>query len=258
MDQTFYARSDFDECTVVSHNDNFTFNFVANLQVCIQSIPWVRSQLFQAESDTFLFVVEVKDNHIDLLIQLNDFFRMRNTAPRQVCDMDQTVYATQVDEYTVRSDILNRTFQYLAFFKFGDDVFLLLFEFSFDKSFMRYNNIFEFLVDLHDLEFHCLTYKYIVVADRFYIDLRTRQECFDTEYVNDHTALSTTFNVTFDDFVFFKSFVYTIPRTCSACFLVRQDQLSFFVFLVFDVYFYFVTNFQIRVVTEFCHRYNAI
>ena len=93
-----------------SHNDNFTFYFVTHFQVRIQSIPRMRSQLLQAESDTLLFIIEVKDNHVDLLIQLNDFFRMRNAAPRQVCDMDQTVYATQVDEYAVGSDILDCSF----------------------------------------------------------------------------------------------------------------------------------------------------
>ena len=220
MDQTFYARSDLDECAIVSHNDNFTLNLVTNLQVRIQSIPWVRSQLLQAKSDTFLLVVEVQDNNIDLLIKLNDFFRMRNTSPRKVCDVDQTVYATQVDEYTVRSDVLDSSFQYLSFLQFGDDIFLLLFQLCLDKSLVRYNNILEFLIDLNNLEFHSLTYKYIVVTDRLHIDLRTRQERFDTEYVNDHTALRTTFDVTFDNFVFFKSLVNTIPRTCSACFLV--------------------------------------
>ena len=134
----------------------------------------MRSQLFQAKSDTFLFIVEVKDNNVDLLIKLNDFFRMRNTAPRKVCDVDQTVYATQVDEYTVRSDVLNSSFQYLSFFQFRDNVFLLCFKLCFDKSLVRYNNVFEFLVDLHDLEFHCLSYEYIIIADRFNVDLRTR------------------------------------------------------------------------------------
>ena len=37
---------------------------------------------------------------------------------------------------------------------------------------VRYNNVFEFLVDFNHFEFHCLTYKYIVVADRFHINLR--------------------------------------------------------------------------------------
>ena len=133
MDQTLYARSDFDECTVVSHNDNFTLHFVTNLQVWIQSIPWVRSQLLQTKSDAFLFVIEVKDNDVDLLIELNHFMRIAYAAPRKVGDVDQTVYATQVDEHTVRGDILDSTFEYLAFFQFADNFFLLLFQLSFDK-----------------------------------------------------------------------------------------------------------------------------
>ena len=220
MDQTFYARSDFDECTVVSHNDYFTFHLVTYLQVSIQSIPWVRSQLFQTKSDTFLFVIEVKDNNVQLLVEFYNFLRIAYTAPRQVSDVNQTVYAAKVDEYTVRSDIFNSTFEYLSFFKFTDDFFLLLFKFSFDKSFVRNNNVFEFLVDFNHFEFHCLTYKYIVVADRFHINLRTRQECFDTEYVHNHTTLSAALDVTLNNFFIFKSSVYAVPRTSSTCFFV--------------------------------------
>ena len=172
--------------------------------------------------------------------------------------MDQTVYAAQVDEYTVRCDIFNSTFKYLSFFKLADDFFLLLFQFGFDKSLVRNNNVLEFLVDLYNLEFHSLAYEYIVVTDRFNIDLRTRQECFDTEYVNDHTALSTALDVTFDNFFVFKSCVYTVPRTGSASFLVRQDQLTFLVFLVFDVYFYCITYFQVWIVTEFAQRNDTV
>jgi len=258
VDQTFNARSDFDECTIVSHNDYFTFHVVAYLQVRIQCIPWVWSQLLQAKSDTFLFVVEVQDNYVQFLIQLNHFARIAYTAPRQVGDVNQTVYAAQVDEYTVRCDILDSTFQYLTFFQFADDFFLLLFQFSFNKSLVRNNHILEFLVDFNHLEFHSLAYEYIVVTDRFHINLRTRQECFNAEYVYNHTTLRAALDVTLDNFFVFKRSVYTVPRTSSASFLVRQDQLTFFVFLVFDVHFYSVTYFQIRIVTEFAQRNDTV
>ena len=85
--------------------------------------------------------------------------------------MNQTVYAAQVDEDAVRGDILNGTLEYLSFFKLADDFFFLLFQFGFDKSLVRNNDILEFLVDFNDLEFHSLSYEYIVVADRFHVDL---------------------------------------------------------------------------------------
>ena len=131
----------------------------------------MRSQLFQTQCDTLLLVVEVKDNHIDLLVKLYHFFRIAHASPREVGDVDQTVYAAQVDEDAVRGDILNGTLEYLSFFKLADDFFFLLFQFGFDKSLVRNNDILEFLVDFNDLEFHSLSYEYIVVADRFHIDL---------------------------------------------------------------------------------------
>ena len=183
---------------------------------------------------------------------------MRNTSPRQVCNVDQTVYATQVDEYTVRSDVLDSSFQYLTFFQFGDDFFLLLLELCLDEGFVRHDNVFELLVDFNNLEFHSLTNEYIVVADWLDVDLRTWQECLDSEYVYDHTTLCAALDVTLDDFVVLESFVDAVPAACSACFLVREDQLTLFVFLVFDEYFNRVTNFQIRVVAEFAHRDDTI
>ena len=96
----------------------------------------MRSQLLQAKSDTLLLVVEVEDNHVDLLIELNDLLRMRNTAPREVSDVDQTIYATEVDEYTVRGDVLNRTLQDLALLQLRDNIFLLLLQLSLDEGLM--------------------------------------------------------------------------------------------------------------------------
>ena len=218
----------------------------------------MRSELFQAESDTLLLIVEVKDNDVEFLVELNHFFRIADAAPRKVCDVNQTVYAAQVDKYTIGSDILNGTFEDLSFFEFTDDFFLLLFQFSFDKSLVRYNDILEFLIDLNNLEFHSFANEYIVVADRLNVDLRTRQECFDSEYVYNHTTLSAALDVTLDNFFIFQSSVNAIPRTGSTSFAVRQNQLSFFVFLIFDVYFYSITYFQIGIVTEFIQRNDTV
>ena len=165
--------------------------------------------------------------------------------------MDQTVYAAQVDEYAVRGDVFNGSFEDLAFFEFADDVFFLLFEFGFDEGFMRHNHVAEFLVDFDHFEFHGFVDIDIVVADRFHVDLRTGQEGFDTENIDDHTALGAALDVTLDDFVFFERFVDAIPRAELTGFLVREDQLTFFVFGRFHIHFHFVTDFEVGVVAEF-------
>jgi len=218
----------------------------------------MRSELLQAESDTLLLIIEVKDNDVEFLVEFNHFFRIANTAPRKVCNVNQTIYATQVDKYTIGSDILNGTFENLSFFEFTDDFLLLLFQFGFDKSLVGNNHILEFLVNLNNLEFHSFANEYIVVADRLHVDLRTRQESFDAEYVYNHTTLCAALDVTLDNFFVFQSCVYAIPRTGSTSFTVRQNELSFLVFLVFDVYLNSITNLQFRIVTEFTHRNDTV
>src|SRR5664279_3216655 len=118
--------------------------------------------------------------------------------------MYKAIHATKVDEYTIRSNIFDSSFKNLSFFKFSNDLFFLLFKFSFDKSFMRNNNVFELLVDFNNLEFHRLAYKYIIVADWLNVNLGTRKESFNAKNINDHAAFGTAFDVTRDDFVFFK------------------------------------------------------
>jgi len=157
---------------------------------------------------------------VDGLIHITDLSWGRVSDPKEVVELDQKLNATQVDEYTIRCDILNGSFKNLSFFELTDNFFLLLFQFSFDKSFVRNNHVFEFLVDFNHFEFHCFANKYIIVTDRFHVDLRTRQECFDTEYVNDHTTLSATLDVTLDNFFVFQSSINAIPRASSASFSV--------------------------------------
>ena len=94
----------------------------------------MRSELLETKSDTLLLIVEVKDNDVDLLVKLDDLLRIAYAAPAEVCDMDKTVNTAQVNEYTVRGDVLDGTLKYLTLLKLADDLFLLLLKLLFDKS----------------------------------------------------------------------------------------------------------------------------
>ena len=171
----------------------------------------MRSELFETESDTFLVFIEIKDDHVDFLVEFDDFFRMDDSAPREVGDVNQTIYAAKVNEYTIVGDVLNRTFEYLTFFEFGDDFSLLGFEFVFDEGFVRNDHVLVFLVDFDNLEVHGLVNKHVVVADGLDVDLRAGKKGFDAEYVNDETAFGFAFNITGDDLFIFVSLVSTLP-----------------------------------------------
>ena len=164
MDQTLNTRLDLNECTVVSDNDNLTGYVVTHLEISIQSIPGMRSELLQTESDATLLVVEVENNNVDLLVELNHLVRIVNTTPAEIGDVDESVNTAQVNEYTVRSDVLNNTLQDLTLLELTDDFLLLCLKLGLDESLVRDNNIAEYLVDLHDLELHGLAYELVVVA----------------------------------------------------------------------------------------------
>src|ERR1035437_8654741 len=117
-------------------------------------------------------------------------------APGKVCNMDKSVNTTEVDEYTIGCNVFDSTLKYLAFFKLGNNILFLLFEFSLNKSFMRNNHILEFMINLNNLEFHCFTYKYIIIADWLNINLRTWKERLNAKYIHNHTAFGTALNVT--------------------------------------------------------------
>ena len=115
---------------------------------------------------------------------------------------------------------------------------------------MRNDNIAELLVNFYNLKFHGFAYEYIVVAYRMDINLATWQECFDTKYVYNHTALGATLNITLNNLVVIKCFINEIPALAQACFLVRENKLTLFIFLVFNVNLYLVANLQVGIVAE--------
>ena len=101
MDESFYARLNLHKSTVVCYNDYLALHAVANFEFCVECIPWVRSELLETKGDAVLLVVEVKDNHIDLLVELNHLVRIINTTPREISDMDESVNTAKVNKHAV-------------------------------------------------------------------------------------------------------------------------------------------------------------
>ena len=69
MYKSLYARLDLYECAVVSDEDNLALNLVADLEVRIEVLPRMWSELLETESDALLLLVEVEDNDLDLLVE---------------------------------------------------------------------------------------------------------------------------------------------------------------------------------------------
>ncbi len=223
---------------------------VANLEVRIESLPWVGCELLQAERDTLLLLVEVEDNDIDFLAFVYNLVGIVDTSPTEVCDVDETVHATEVHEYTVLHDGLDGTFEYLTFLKVRDDFFALCFEFSLDEGFVGNNDVAEVRINFDNLELHRLADEHVVVVDRFDINLAAGQECFCAEDVHNHTAFGTALDVALDDFLVGECFVDVVPTAGSACLFVAEYELTVLVLLALDIDLYLVADLEVRIVAE--------
>ncbi len=123
---------------------------------------------------------------------------------------------------------------------------------------MRNNNVTEFSVDLNNFELHVFTNVNIIITDWLHVDLRSWQECLDSKYINDQTTFRTTTNEASNNLACLQSLINTLPRVvCARCF-VRNYKLTIFVFLLLDVNFHFITDFQIRIITEFVDRNDTL
>ena len=89
---------------------------------------------------------------------------MRVQRTRKVGDVDESVNTAEVDEYTIRGNVLHNTLEDLTLLQLADDLLLLGLELSLDESLVRYNYVAELLVDLNNLELHSLAYELVVVA----------------------------------------------------------------------------------------------
>ena len=172
--------------------------------------------------------------------------------------MDESVHTTKVYEYTVARDVLDSTLENLSFFKFRNDFLLLCFKLSFNKSLVADDNVAELLINLNHFELHGLSDKYVVVADGVYINLATGQECLDSKDVNNHTALRTALDITLNNLFVVKGIVDTLPAHAQTSLLVREQQLTFAVFLILNVHFDHVANLQVGVVAELAGGNNTV
>ncbi len=133
VNKTLYARRNLNECTVVCNDDNLSFDMVVHFKVGRKSLPRMRSKLFETQCNTFFLVVKVKNDNVNLLVERHNFTRIVYASPRQICNMNKSVNAAKVNKHAVRGDVLHRSFKYLTFLQFGNDCFLILFEFRLDE-----------------------------------------------------------------------------------------------------------------------------
>src|SRR5690606_3285351 len=126
------------------------------------------------------FFVEVENDYFDFLVELDNFRRMGNAAPRQVGNMYKAVHATEIDKGTEIGNRLDLAFEHQTFFEFFQNFLALLVELLFEQDFVADDNIFIGMVDFDNADIEHSANPRIEITHGADIDLRTGQEGVDT------------------------------------------------------------------------------
>ena len=90
MDKTLDTGLDLHECAIVGDEDDLSLDSVSDLDVLVEVVPRVRSELLVTEGDPLLVGIELLDDDLDLFVEGDDLWNTGrsvscNSRPRGGC-----------------------------------------------------------------------------------------------------------------------------------------------------------------------------
>ncbi len=229
VDQAFDARFELDEGAVVGQADDLAADADAGRESVHHRRPRIGHQLLVAERHAFGRLVVLQNNDIDLIVDLEEFRRVTDAAPRHVRDVQQTVDAAEVDERAVVGDVLDHAAEDLALGERLERRLLLLGVLLFEEDLAREDDVAALLVDLDDAHAELLPLQRIEVANGTHVDLAAGQERADAD-VHRETALDAFDDATDHDLAFRKGALDLVPNLHLLGLFARQHDVAFAVF----------------------------
>src|SRR5574344_413723 len=223
MDEAFDAVIEFDERTVIRNGDDLALDDGAFGVTGRDVLPRMRFELLHAEGNAFLLVG----------------------------DVEETVYAAEVNERAEVGDVLDDTLADLALLESFENVAALAVAFFFENHAAGHDDVPARLVDLDDLEVEFLADESVDVRDLTEVNLGTGEERVDAEEVDDHAALDALRESAADDFVVFECLADAFPHADKVRFLLGEDETAVIVFQLFDKDFDLCADFRNFAFLEF-------
>ena len=214
-------------------------------------------KLLETEGNAFLVFVEIEHFDLEPVAERHDLGRMVDAAPRHIGDMQEPVHAAKVDERAEVGDVLDRSFAYLPFFEFGEDLFAQGKTVLFEDHAAGNHDVPADLVHLDDAEFEGLADDRVHVGDLAQIDLRTREERVDAEEIDHHAALDPAMHPAFDGLLLFENVENPVPNLEEIGAGFGKNDLPLAVFDLFEENVDLVAGFEILDILEFVNRNDA-
>lgn len=201
MYQAFHAFFQLCEAAVVGQVGHARNNAGAFRVTRLDSNPWVFAQLLQAQGNTVTLAIVLQNLDVDLVANVDDLGRVLDTLPGHVGDVQQAIDATQIHECAVVGEVLDDTFDLLAFLQRFQQGFALCGVFGFQDATTGNDNVVALLVELDDLEFELFAFQVSGITHRTDIDQGTWQERTDAVNVDSEAAFNLTVDNALDHFL---------------------------------------------------------
>ncbi len=220
--QTFNAFFQLSEAAVVSQVGNTGHNAGVLWVTSLDSNPWVFTQLLQTQGNAVALAVKLQHLDVDLIANIDDLRRMLDALPGHIGDVQETVHAAQIDECAVICEVLDDTFDLLAFLQRFQQSFALGAVFGFQDATTGNDNVVALLVELDDLEFEFLAFQVSGITYWTDINQGTWQERTDAVNVDSEAALNLTVDNALDHFLSCESRFQNNPALSTLGFFAGQ------------------------------------
>ena len=117
MNKAFNALFEFDKRAVIGHRKNAALN-ARTYWVPLDGIkPRVRRELFKAQGDALLILIELENLDLDLIADIDQIARVGETSPAHIGNVQQAIDAAKINKCTVVGEVFDRAGKNDAFFK---------------------------------------------------------------------------------------------------------------------------------------------
>jgi hypothetical protein len=150
--EAFDTRLELDERTVVRDRNDLACDTSAHRILLGDILPRIRLELLQPKADALARPVDVEHLDLELLSDLHELGRMRDSAPRHVGDVEQAVDATEIDECTEVGDVLDDALPHLILLELLHQLLALAGTLVLEDHSARDDDVAAALIELDDLE----------------------------------------------------------------------------------------------------------
>src|SRR5687767_8139472 len=252
--ETFDARLELDERTVVRDRDDLAGHARADRILRRDVLPRIRLELLEAERDALALPVDVEHFDFELAPDLDHLRRVRDAPPGHVGDVQEAVDATEIDERSEVGDVLHDTFAHLVLLELLHQLLALAGTLRLENHAARDDNVAAALVQLDDLELVLLAEELVDVRHAPQRDLRAGEERVDAHEVDDDTALDLLDERAFDRLIVLVGETDALPHAHEIRLLLRQDDRPFLIFEVLQQHLDLVTGLEIGKILELFER----